>query len=38
MSRRPPRNAEELLLIPGVGPVKLARYGRAFLEELRRDA
>ncbi|MDO5108277.1 MAG: HRDC domain-containing protein, partial [Coriobacteriaceae bacterium] len=35
MVRRRPRTAEELLEIPGVGQIKLDRYGEAFLEELR---
>jgi ATP-dependent DNA helicase RecQ len=35
MSSRMPRSREELLLISGVGPAKLERYGEAFLEELR---
>ncbi|MBV9547753.1 MAG: HRDC domain-containing protein, partial [Chloroflexi bacterium] len=35
MARRFPKNDRELLLIPGVGPAKLQRYGPAFLELLR---
>jgi ATP-dependent DNA helicase RecQ len=31
---RRPTNEDELLDIAGVGPVKLERYGAAFLEEL----
>jgi len=31
-----PKTLDELLRVPGVGPVKLARYGEVFLEELRR--
>jgi len=34
MARCTPRTRDELLLISGVGPAKLARYGDAFLEEL----
>jgi ATP-dependent DNA helicase RecQ len=34
MSERRPRTPEELLRVPGVGPVKLERYGAAFLREL----
>ncbi|MCE9627000.1 MAG: HRDC domain-containing protein [Candidatus Eisenbacteria bacterium] len=30
-----PTTPEELLGVPGVGPVKLERYGEAFLEALR---
>ncbi len=36
MAARVPRDARELLAVPGVGPVKLERYGEAFLAELRR--
>jgi superfamily II DNA helicase RecQ len=32
-----PKSTDELLEVPGVGPAKLARYGEAFLEELRRS-
>jgi ATP-dependent DNA helicase RecQ len=35
MTDRVPRTRSELLLVPGVGPVKLERYGEAFLEVLR---
>ncbi len=35
MSRQAPRTAEELLRISGVGESKLARYGEAFLTEIR---
>lgn len=34
MVRKRPRTVEELLAIPGVGEVKLQRYGQAFLEEI----
>jgi ATP-dependent DNA helicase RecQ len=34
MARRRPRTAAELLEVPGVGAVKLERYGSAFLAEL----
>jgi ATP-dependent DNA helicase RecQ len=34
MAARRPRSEGELLEVPGVGPVKLARYGAAFLETL----
>ena len=34
MTARRPGTPEELLDVPGVGPAKLERYGRAFLEEL----
>ena len=36
MAARRPRTPGALLAVPGVGPVKLERYGDAFLEELRR--
>jgi len=36
MAARVPRDEAGLLAVPGVGPVKLERYGEAFLEELRR--
>jgi ATP-dependent DNA helicase RecQ len=36
MARMRPRSPEELRLVAGVGPVKLERYGDAFLEELKR--
>jgi len=32
-----PRTAGELLQVPGVGPVKLERYGAAFLEAIAAD-
>jgi len=35
MAARVPRSRSELLLIPGIGPVKLERYGEAFLAALR---
>lgn len=35
MAERIPRTRPELLLVSGVGPVKLERYGDAFLEVLR---
>jgi len=35
MAERHPRTEAELLEVPGVGPVKLERYGAAFLDELR---
>ena len=35
MVRRRPRSAEELMEVPGVGAVKLERYGEVFLEELK---
>lgn len=35
MAERRPTTPEELLGVPGVGPVKLERYGEAFLEALR---
>jgi ATP-dependent DNA helicase RecQ len=31
MARRKPHTESELLALPGVGPMKLARYGKAFL-------
>jgi len=34
MARRVPRSEVELRAIPGVGPAKLQRYGKAFLEVL----
>ena len=34
MAARKPGTPEELLAVPGVGPAKLERYGRAFLEEV----
>ena len=38
MARCVPRTRDELLLISGVGPAKLERYGEQFLEEIRRGA
>jgi ATP-dependent DNA helicase RecQ len=35
MAERRPTSERELLDVPGVGPVKLERYGAAFLESLR---
>jgi very-short-patch-repair endonuclease len=35
IARRRPQTPDELLAVPGVGPVKLERYGEAFLEILR---
>ena len=35
MARVQPRTRDELLQVPGIGPVKLDRYGDAFLAELR---
>jgi ATP-dependent DNA helicase RecQ len=37
MAERAPRSRAELLLVPGVGPVKLERYGDAFLAALAED-
>jgi ATP-dependent DNA helicase RecQ len=34
MAARRPQTPAELLQVPGVGPVKLERYGAAFLEAL----
>ena len=34
MAERMPRTRSELAEVPGVGPVKLDRYGAAFLEVL----
>jgi superfamily II DNA helicase RecQ len=34
MARRRPRTLEELALVSGVGPKKLASYGEAFLQVL----
>jgi ATP-dependent DNA helicase RecQ len=36
MAARRPRTPDAMLAVPGVGPVKLERYGEAFLEELSR--
>jgi ATP-dependent DNA helicase RecQ len=35
MAERQPASERELLEVPGVGPVKLERYGAAFLDALR---
>jgi ATP-dependent DNA helicase RecQ len=35
MSRRIPKTERELMTISGIGPAKLTRYGKAFLEVLR---
>ncbi|MEJ0096030.1 MAG: DNA helicase RecQ [Methylocella sp.] len=32
IAKKPPRTLQELRLIPGVGPIKLERYGAIFLE------
>jgi ATP-dependent DNA helicase RecQ len=37
MAQSVPRTKSEMLLLSGVGPVKLERYGEAFLEALRGD-
>ena len=34
MARAKPRSRHELLQVPGIGPVKLERYGDAFLDQL----
>jgi len=36
MVRRRPQTLDDLLCVPGVGAVKLDRYGDAFLEEINR--
>jgi hypothetical protein len=36
LAARRPRTLEELELVPGIGPAKIARYGRAILEVLGR--
>jgi ATP-dependent DNA helicase RecQ len=36
MAGRKPATGEELLELPGVGPAKLERYGKAFLDRMRR--
>jgi very-short-patch-repair endonuclease len=36
IAQRRPQTSDEFLAVPGVGPVKLERYGDAFLEVLRR--
>jgi ATP-dependent DNA helicase RecQ len=38
MSARAPRTTLDLAAISGIGPAKLARYGEAFLEEIRRGS
>jgi ATP-dependent DNA helicase RecQ len=38
MARRVPTSEPEFLRVPGVGPAKLQRYGRAFLDLLREAA
>jgi ATP-dependent DNA helicase RecQ len=38
MAERVPRTPQEMLLISGIGPIKLERYGEAFLEALRDGA
>jgi ATP-dependent DNA helicase RecQ len=38
MARQRPGSMDELRQVSGVGPVKLARYGEAFLEEIGRGA
>jgi ATP-dependent DNA helicase RecQ len=38
MARCAPKSLDEMRLISGVGPAKLARYGEAFLEEIRAGA
>jgi ATP-dependent DNA helicase RecQ len=37
MAARRPATPEAMLEVPGVGPAKLERYGRAFLEVLSGD-
>jgi superfamily II DNA helicase RecQ len=37
MAARAPRDRSGLLEISGVGPVKVERYGEAFLEALREE-
>ena len=34
LARYRPKNSEEMLGVPGVGPVKAQRFGRAFLDAL----
>jgi ATP-dependent DNA helicase RecQ len=36
MARLQPRNATEMAMVHGVGQAKLAQYGEAFLEAIRR--
>ena len=38
LAERIPRTPQEMLLVSGIGPVKLERYGEAFLEALREAA
>jgi superfamily II DNA helicase RecQ len=38
MARTVPRTREELLQVPGIGPVKLERYGDVFLDLLSRES
>ena len=38
MARAQPRSRAELLQVPGIGPVKLDRYGDAFLEQMQTGA
>jgi ATP-dependent DNA helicase RecQ len=38
MARLRPRNPAEMALVHGVGQAKLAQYGQAFLEVIRRHA
>ncbi|HMK96221.1 MAG TPA: 3'-5' exonuclease, partial [Acidimicrobiales bacterium] len=38
IAARRPSSPEELLTVPGLGPVKVARYGRAILEVVRASA
>ena len=38
MAERLPRTPQEMLLVSGIGPVKLERYGAAFLEALQEGA
>jgi DNA helicase-2/ATP-dependent DNA helicase PcrA len=35
VAARRPANAQELVAVPGLGPVKVARYGPAILEVVR---
>ena len=37
LAERLPQTPNELLQVPGIGPAKLARYGEAFLNLLRRE-
>jgi superfamily II DNA helicase RecQ len=38
VAARRPTSTEELLAVPGLGPVKVARYGPAILEVVREGA